>query len=209
MSEAQRSAYARYSQKWVLPFEESCISWSSLFPGTEKRIVDIGFGMGEATRTVASEHPEWGILGIEVHKPGIGKLLWYIHQEKLNNIRIVENDAVKVVADMLAPASVDAFHIWFPDPWPKKRHHKRRLLQPDFVSLCASRLKSGGCIHMATDWSHYAEYVLEVFSQNPHLKNTCKDWAPRPEYRPQTKFEKKGLAEGRTIRDIIFTKVDT
>ncbi len=208
MSESQRLAYERLREPWVLSHEQAPVAWQTLFPHDEKRVVEIGFGMGDATWIAASEHPRWSFLGIEVHKPGVGKLLWWIKNKQLNNIRIVEHDAVEVLRDMLSVNSVDAIHIWFPDPWPKKRHHKRRLVQKEFAQLCAGRLRAGGYLHVATDWQNYADAVLETLEGLPMLKNTHERWAPRPEYRPVTKFEAKGMAAGRTIRDIIFRKVE-
>jgi tRNA (guanine-N7-)-methyltransferase len=165
--------------------------------------------MGDATRKVASEHPEWGILGIEVHKPGVGKLLWWIEQEKLNNLAIVEHDAVEVLTDMIPPGTVNGIHIWFPDPWPKKKHHKRRLIRQDFVDLLVNTLIPGGYIHIATDWEPYADHILEVLNNSDRLINRSNGWSPKPDYRPDTKFENRGIKEDRTIRDIIFEKEKT
>ena len=206
MSEAQKRAYAELSPGRVLGYGTTPLDWRQLFPDAGKIIVEIGFGMGDATRQMAAAHPDWGILGIEVHPPGVGKLLWWMKELELDNIRIVEHDAVEVMRNMIPPGSVDGVHIWFPDPWPKKKHHKRRLIQPDVVSDAVRCLKPGGYIHAATDWEPYAEHILEVFRRREGLVNTAESWAEKPEYRPYTKFENRGVAENRLIRDIIFKK---
>ena len=206
MSDAQKKAYESYSSRWVLPYKPGFIDWKAIFPDAEKHIIEIGFGMGDATRQMAHKYPEWGILGIEVHKPGVGKLLWWIHQMNLENLRIVEHDAIEVLSDMIIPESVDGIHIWFPDPWPKKRHHKRRLIQKDFAQLMMRVLKKRAYIHAATDWEPYAEHILNVFSETTGLRNRYELWAEKPDYRPDTKFENRGIDAQRVIRDIIFEK---
>lgn len=205
MSDAQKKAYEESAPGRILPYGK-LLDVACLFPKAERIVVEIGFGMGDATRQLASENPSWGILGVEVHKPGVGKLLWWIEKEGLENIRIIEHDAVDVVSDMLPTGSIDGFHIWFPDPWPKKRHHKRRLIQPNFVEVMTRALKNGGYIHIATDWEPYAEHIRGVLEGTNEMKNCFKEWAPKPDYRPDTKFENRGLAADRTIRDIIFKK---
>ena len=206
MSEAQKKALENLAPGRVLPVSTAELDWRKLFPTAEKCLVEIGFGMGYATRTVASEHPMWGILGIEVHPPGVGKLLWYMDQMNLENIRIVQHDAVEVLDQMIAADTVDGFHIWFPDPWPKKRHHKRRLIQSPFAEQMLRCLKPGGYVHAATDWEPYAEHIMDVLTETDGLKNRFDRWAPKPDYRPDTKFETRGLAADRVIRDIIFEK---
>jgi len=206
MSDAQKKAYTALSPKWVLPVDGTPVDFRKLFPEAEKCIVEIGFGMGDATRQMAKEHPEWGILGVEVHKPGVGKLLWWINQVSLKNLFIIEHDAVEVFSTILPRGSVDGIHIWFPDPWPKKRHHKRRLIQADFTGLLREVLKPGGYIHAATDWEPYANHILDVFNETPGLKNRYELWADKPDYRPDTKFEHRGIEARRIIRDIIFEK---
>jgi len=206
MSDAQKKAYEELSTQWLIPDNGNLLDWDSLFPDTHRRIIEVGFGMGDATRKMAKERKGWGILGIEVHKPGVGKLLWWIEREQLKNIRIVEADAVEVLAGMIPRESVDGIHIWFPDPWPKKKHHKRRLIQPAFVRQLTGTLRIGGYVHAATDWEPYAEDILTVFEGTPGLKNRYERWAAKPEYRPDTKFENRGIAAERVIRDIIFEK---
>ena len=206
MSEAQKKAYDELFPKWGIPFRQGFLDWNAAFGRDGKRIVEIGFGMGDATRRMAVVKPEWNILGVEVHRPGVGKLLWWMEQESLENIRVIEHDAVEVLQNVLEPGSVDGFHIWFPDPWPKKRHHKRRLIQPELVEHLVRVLKPGGYIHAATDWEHYACHILAVLNGHPNLENRFEQWAPKPDYRPDTKFENRGLTAGRQIRDIIFEK---
>jgi len=205
MSDAQKRSYRELSEKWILPWDRT-LDWDSTFPGNRRRIVEIGFGMGDATRRVAEMHPDWALVGVEVHRPGVGKLLWWIDHENLENIRIVEHDAVDVLTTTLKPESVDGVHIWFPDPWPKKRHHKRRLIQSDFAESVRTVLKPGGYIHVATDWEPYAEHIMETLENTDGLINSFDRWAVKPDYRPDTKFENKGIAAERSIRDIIFMK---
>ena len=162
--------------------------------------------MGETTAAIAAAHPETDFLGLEVHTPGVGSLLKEIAARGLGNLRIVQHDAVEVLREMIAPASLAGAHIFFPDPWPKKRHHKRRLIQPGFVDLLARRLRPGGYLHLATDWQDYAEQMLAVLAAEPLLENTAADFAARPAYRPQTKFEARGLRLGHGIWDLVFRR---
>jgi tRNA (guanine-N7-)-methyltransferase len=169
-------------------------------------VLEIGFGMGETTATIAAANPGIDYLAIEVHTPGVGGLLKLFDERGLANVRIVQHDAVDVLEHMIAPGALDGVHVFFPDPWPKKRHHKRRLIQPPLVSLLASRLKPGGYIHVATDWEAYAQQVLEVLSREPALRNTADGYAPRPDYRPLTKFDQRGLRFGHGVWDVVFRK---
>jgi tRNA (guanine-N7-)-methyltransferase len=168
--------------------------------------VEIGFGIGQATASIAAAQPERDFIGIEVHPPGVGALLQRIDQAGLSNLRIVQHDAVAVLEAMIAPASLAAVHVFFPDPWPKKKHHKRRLIQPAFVALVASRLAPGGTLHCATDWQPYAEQMLAVLAAEPSLTNPSDAYAPRPAYRPLTKFEQRGLNLGHGVWDLVFSK---
>jgi tRNA (guanine-N7-)-methyltransferase len=170
------------------------------------KILEIGFGMGAATAQIAAANPDKDYLGIEVHTPGVGNLLKLMEEQELTNLRVIQHDAVEVLRHMIADASLDGVHIFFPDPWPKKRHHKRRLLQAEFVALLCSKLKLGGYLHFATDWEEYAQWTLEVLRAEPKLANTVADYAPRPEYRPLTKFEQRGLNLGHGVWDLIFTR---
>jgi tRNA (guanine-N7-)-methyltransferase len=179
-----------------------------------KVILEIGFGMGEATAHIAKLMPGDLYLACEVHPPGVGALLKRIGDEGIGNIRIIQHDAVQVLNHMLAPDSLDGVHIFFPDPWHKKRHNKRRLIQPPLVALLASRIKPGGYIHCATDWQEYAEQILQVLSDEPSLVNTAPvdaatgadGYAPKPDYRPLTKFENRGIKLGHGVWDVVFRK---
>ncbi len=170
------------------------------------KILEIGFGMGETSAQIAEANPQNDYLEIEVHTPGVGSLCKLVAEKGLKNVRIVQHDAVEVLRDMIQPGVLSGVHIFFPDPWPKARHHKRRLIQPPLVALLASRLKTGGYIHCATDWENYAEQMLEVLSAEPMLENTADGYAPRPDYRPLTKFEQRGLRLGHGVWDVIFTR---
>jgi tRNA (guanine-N7-)-methyltransferase len=171
-----------------------------------KKILEIGFGMGESTAKIAQTLPDCDFIAVEVHTPGVGSLLKLMLEHDIQNIRIIQHDAVEVLQHMLADASLDGVHIFFPDPWHKKRHHKRRLIQAEFVKLLCSKLKAGAYIHVATDWQEYAEWVLEVLQAEPQLKNTTQDYAPKPSYRPLTKFENRGLKLGHGVWDMVFIR---
>jgi tRNA (guanine-N7-)-methyltransferase len=170
-------------------------------------VVEIGTGMGETTAALAAAAPEVNYLAVEVYKPGLAQLLMRAAALGLTNLRLVRGDAVRLLRDHLAPGSVDAIRVFFPDPWPKKRHHKRRLVGPAFVALAASRLRPGGTLHFATDWQHYADSMLAACEAEPELRNEHDGWAPRPAWRPATKFERRAEAEGRPVRDLIFRRV--
>jgi len=169
-------------------------------------IVEIGFGMGESTAAIAGLLPDTNFIGIEVHTPGVGALLKLVGERNLGNLRIVQHDAVEVLKQMIPDRSLAGFHIFFPDPWPKKRHHKRRLIQPELVKLLVAKLAADGYIHLATDWEDYALHMLEVLRAEPALKNTAQDYAPRPSYRGTSSFERKGLAKGHGVWDLVFRK---
>lgn len=171
-----------------------------------KKILEIGFGMGETTAKIAQTLPDCDFLAAEVHTPGVGALLKLIEESALTNIRVIQHDVVEVLQNMLAETSLDGVHIFFPDPWHKKRHHKRRLIQGEFVKLLCSKLKVGGYLHVATDWQEYAEWVLEVLSAEPQLQNTADSYAVKPAYRPLTKFENRGIKLGHGVWDLVFTK---
>lgn len=192
--------------QWSVPYEKHLLNIESLFGRNGPLILEIGFGMGETTEKIAQARPEDLFLGVEVFNAGVGSLLNRIDHSGLTNVRIIQHDAVEVLRDMIAPDSLSGVHIYFPDPWPKKRHHKRRLIQPTFVSLLASRLAPGAYMHLATDWEHYAHQMLDVLRGEPTLRNTTDGFAPRPDYRPQTKFETRGLKLGHGVWDLIFTK---
>jgi tRNA (guanine-N7-)-methyltransferase len=207
VTNAQRRACEELLPVYGVSFAPDALELDRLFGRAAPKILEIGFGMGETTATIAQEHPENDYLGIEVHTPGVGSLLKRIADLHLENVRIIQHDAVEVVQQMIAPAALDGVHLFFPDPWPKKRHHKRRLIQPAFVALLASRMKPGACVHTCTDWEEYARQMLEAFSAEPALQNTASGYANRPEARPETKFERRGLALGHRVWDLVFRKV--
>jgi tRNA (guanine-N7-)-methyltransferase len=207
ITNAQRRAHAELLPAYGVAFSAVPVDLGRLFGRSSPKIFEIGFGMGETTAAIAQEHPESDYLGIEVHSPGVGSLLARIAELRLTNVRIIQHDAVEVLQHMIAPDALDGVHIFFPDPWPKKRHHKRRLIQPPFVSLLVSRMKPGALVHACTDWEDYARQMLEVFSAETSLRNTASGYAERPGTRPQTKFERRGLALGHRVWDLVFRKV--
>ena len=187
-------------------YAEQCLDLNQLFGREAPKILEIGFGMGESTASIAQSHPGQDFLGIEVHTPGVGSLLRQIQELGLSNLRLIQHDAVEVLQHMIADASLDGVHIFFPDPWPKKRHHKRRLIQTNFVALLVGKLKPGGYLHMATDWQEYAEWAMEMLQAETQLSNTAPGYAPQPDYRPLTKFERRGLKLGHGVWDLIFRR---
>ncbi len=206
MSAAQRRSYETLGERFILPYAAAPLRSEAAFGNDHGVTVEIGFGMGIATAMIAEANPDQNYLGIEVHTPGIGRLLWEIEKRGLSNIRIVEHDAVEVLEDMIADSSVAAFHIFFPDPWPKKRHHKRRLVKRPFTDLLASKLADGGYLYMATDWAEYGDWALAELSATPGLRNAYAGFAPHQEWRPQTKFEKKGEAKAHAVRELYFMR---
>lgn len=206
VSNAQQRALDTLSPHFSVPYAARLLDMDAVFGRAAPRILEIGFGMGETTAAIAAAHPENDYLAIEVHTPGVGSLLKQIAERGLSNVRIVQHDAVEVLRDMVPDASLDGIHIFFPDPWHKKRHNKRRLIQAQFVALLAHKLRPGGYVHMATDWRDYAEQALAVFGAEPLLQNMTSGYAPRPSYRPLTKFEQRGLKLGHGVWDVVFTK---
>jgi len=203
----QARALATLAPRFVLPFNAAPADFAVAFGRAAPLVVEIGFGMGSATAALASASPQTNFLGIEVHPPGVGALLQRIDEAGLANIRIVQHDAVEVLERMVAAGSLAGVNIFFPDPWHKKRHHKRRLVQAEFVRLIAERLADDGILHCATDWQPYAEQMLEVLSAEPRLVNSVAEgFAPRPQSRPLTKFEHRGLARGHGVWDLVFRK---
>ncbi|NTV95384.1 MAG: tRNA (guanosine(46)-N7)-methyltransferase TrmB [Thiobacillus sp.] len=207
MGTGQARALEEYGPRFLIPYAPAPLDLDAAFGRAAAKVLEIGFGMGDSTATIAASQPGTDYLGVEVHTPGVGALLKRIGEGNLGNIRIVQHDAVEVLDHMIADASLDGIHVFFPDPWPKKKHHKRRLIQPAFVAKLASKLKPGGYLHLATDWEDYAGQMLEVLSDEAMLSNTAKDFSPRPDYRPLTKFEKRGLRLGHGVWDLIFTRV--
>jgi tRNA (guanine-N7-)-methyltransferase len=205
-SPAQQRAHAELMPRFGLPFAPQTIDPEAVFGRRAGLVVEVGSGMGETTAQIAAEHPERDYLAIEVHAPGVGSLLKHVAERGLTNVRIVQHDAVEVLREMVPEASLAAIHIFFPDPWPKKRHHKRRLVQPAFAELAATRLAPGGILHVATDWEEYAYHVLQVLADSPFLRNTADGFAQRPRWRPETKFERRGVGLGHGVWDIVFER---
>lgn len=206
VSNAQRRAHDTLLPRLGITFGEATLDLDAVFGRSAPRILEIGCGMGETTVAIAAAHPECDYIGIEVHTPGVGSLLKQIDEAGLSNVRVIQHDAVAVMDTMIPPSSLDGMHIFFPDPWPKKRQQKRRLIQSPFIALAASRLKPGAYLHAATDWQEYAEQILAVFSAEPTLVNTATGYAEKPAYRPQTKFETRGLKLGHGVWDIVFRR---
>ncbi|MBI5612175.1 MAG: tRNA (guanosine(46)-N7)-methyltransferase TrmB [Gammaproteobacteria bacterium] len=208
ITSAQRRALDELWPRYGIKAGEAPLDFAALFPNRTPPIVEIGFGNGEALATLAAAHPENNYLGIEVHRPGIGSLLLRLDSGALTNVRLLEGDAKEVLAQRIPPGSVQAVHVFFPDPWPKKRHHKRRLVQADFVASIQRALAPDGYLHLATDWQEYAEHMLALLDQTPGFENTAGagNYAPRPEYRPLTKFERRGQRLGHGVWDLIFRR---
>jgi len=202
----QARAFSELGPRYVVPYQDTPADLESLFGRAADTILEIGFGMGEATAHIAGLMPEKNFLCCEVHEPGVGALLKRIGEQGLSNIRIVQHDAVEVIDHMLRPESLAGVHIFFPDPWHKLRHSKRRLVQPPLIARLATRIAAGGYIHCATDWEPYAQQMLAVLGAEPQLRNSAEGYAPRPEYRPLTKFENRGLRLGHGVWDLVFVK---
>ncbi|MBV8035153.1 tRNA (guanosine(46)-N7)-methyltransferase TrmB [Roseateles sp.] len=206
MGTGQIKALAELGPKFVLPYKPERIDPEAVFGRKAPLVLEIGFGMGGATAEIAATLPDHDFIGCEVHEPGVGALLKLIDEKQLANIRIVQHDAVEVLRDMIGPDALAGVHIFFPDPWHKKRHNKRRLIQPEFVAKLVRHLAPGGYLHCATDWQPYAEQMLEVLSAEPHLLNTAAGYADKPAYRPLTKFENRGIKLGHGVWDLVFRK---
>ena len=204
---AQQRAYKNLSRDYLINFANDAVNFQNIFENEFPVIAEIGFGMGDATAVIAAENPEKNYFGIEVHKPGIGKLLLEIEKRSLSNVRIIEHDATEVFEKMIPTNSLDGIHIFFPDPWPKKRHHKRRLVKRPFSGVLESKLKPGGYLYMVTDWEDYAGCALAELSATENLANTFDNYAPHQDWRPRTGFEKKGLAKNHKVKELLFTKV--
>jgi tRNA (guanine-N7-)-methyltransferase len=205
-SRGQQRAYADLMPRWGVEYRQEPLNFREIFGRSAPVVAEIGSGMGETTARIAAENPAHDYLAIEVHAPGVGSLLKQLEEAGSANVRVVQHDAVEVMRDMVPAGSLAGIHVFFPDPWPKKRHHKRRLIQPEVAELLAARLAPGGYLHVATDWQEYAEHVLEVLRHTPGLRNTAQDYAPRPSTRPETKFERRGIRLGHGVWDIVFTR---
>ena len=206
MTAAQERSYNELAPAWCIQFEQKKLNLVDVFGNTNPIIIEIGFGMGDATLEIAQANPNINYLGIEVHRPGVGRVLSEIKKRELKNLYIIEHDALEVLEYMIGDNCVNGFHIFFPDPWPKKRHHKRRMLQRPRTNLMAQKLAPGGYLYFVTDWLEYAEFALEELNQTEHLKNKYDGFAPAQSWRSQTKFERKGMAADRPITEILFEK---
>jgi len=206
LSVAQARALEQLGPRFCLPYQKSVLDIDASFGRTAPAVLEIGTGMGDATAHIAALLPEKNFIGVEVHTPGIGSLLKLIGEKSLDNLRLIQHDAVEVVTHMLAPDSLAGVHVFFPDPWHKARHNKRRLIQSPFVQLLVSRISPGGYLHCATDWEDYAVQMLEVLNAEQQLKNTADGFSSRPDYRPLTKFENRGIQLGHGVWDLVFTR---
>jgi len=206
ISSAQQRACDTLLPLYGIPYNAQLLNLDQAFGRIAPKIVEIGFGMGDSTATIARSHPENDYLALEVHTPGVGNLLQLIDAHQISNIRIIQHDAVDVLRDMVDANTLDGVHIFFPDPWHKARHNKRRLIQTQFISQLVGKIKPKGYLHVATDWQDYAEQVLTVLSAEPALENTAEDYATRPAYRTLTKFEQRGIRLGHGVWDLIFIR---
>jgi len=206
ISAAQTRALETLHGRYGVAFRDAPLDARALFGRSAPLVVEVGSGMGETTARIAAEHPDTDYVAIEVHAPGVGSLLKLAEEHGLANLRVIRHDALEVLQHMIPDASLAGLHLFFPDPWPKKRHHKRRLIQPAFVALLATRMKPGAYLHAATDWEDYAAQMLEVLRAEATLVNTAPGFAERPATRPETKFEQRGLKLGHRVWDLVFRK---
>jgi tRNA (guanine-N7-)-methyltransferase len=207
LTEAQRRSYESLSGKFLIPYEPKKLDFTEIFGNGNPVVVEIGFGMGRATAIIAGDNPDKNYIGLEIHKPGIGRLLWEIEQRPLSNVRIIEHDATEVFQHMIPADSLEGVHIFFPDPWPKKRHHKRRLIQRPFTDCIASKLRYKGYIYMVSDWQDYAEWALSALTNTEGMVNDYEGFAEPQSWRPQTSFEKKGLDKKHEIKELFFRRI--
>ncbi|MET3131093.1 tRNA (guanine-N7-)-methyltransferase [Oxalobacteraceae bacterium GrIS 1.11] len=206
LSIAQARALETLGPQFMLEFSKAPLDFAAAFGRTAPTILEIGFGMGDTTSHIAKGMPDQDFIGVEVHTPGVGSLLKQIGEQQLGNLRLIQHDAVEVLTHMIPADSLAGVHVFFPDPWHKARHNKRRLIQAPFVKLLTERLAPGGYLHCATDWQEYAEQMLEVLGAEPGLANSADGYAPQPAYRPLTKFENRGLRLGHGVWDLVFVK---
>ena len=208
LTKGQAHALETVWPQFGIEYTENLLDLNQVFARSDsKKILEIGFGMGESTAKIAQTLPDCDFTAVEVHTPGVGSLLKLIEESSIQNIRIIQHDVVEVLQQMIADNSLDGVHIFFPDPWHKKRHHKRRLIQAEFLTLLCTKLKVGAYIHVATDWQEYAEWVLDALKAEPQLKNTAIDYAEKPAYRPLTKFENRGIKLGHGVWDLVFARI--
>ena len=206
LTASQQRAIDEGMPRWGIEYQPQPLDLTQAFGREAPKILEIGFGMGTATAEIAAANPQNDYLGIEVHSPGVGNLFKLIAEQNLGNLRLIRHDAVEVMDHMLPDACLDGVHIFFPDPWHKKRHNKRRLIQAPFIEKLVKKIKPGGYLHAATDWEDYAIQIMEVFSNNAELQNSADGYAPRPDYRPLTKFEARGIRLGHGVWDIVFIR---
>ncbi len=206
MTDGQHAAFEHYWPQFGLSLHDGLLQPEVSFARHQPLVLEIGFGMGDSLLQMAQNEPDKNFIGIEVHPPGVGRLLNNAGKAEIPNLKIYMADATDVLDDCIAPLSLHRFQLYFPDPWHKKKHHKRRIVQPDFIDRVAGKMQSGGLLHLATDWENYAEYMLEVLSANPALENTAEQYAPRPAFRPTTKFELRGERLGHGVWDLVFRK---
>ncbi len=209
LTPGQQRALDRLWPRYGIDYSEALLDLDAVFGRSASHILEIGFGNGESLAEIAANHPEQDFIGIEVHRPGVGHLLRELEARDLDNVRVITHDAVEVLKAQIPDADLDAVYLFFPDPWPKKRHHKRRIVQPGFVQLLRRKLKVGGVFHLATDWENYAEHMLEVMRGAEGFRNLAADnaYSPRPGYRPVTKFEQRGQRLGHGVWDLLFERV--
>ena len=208
ITDGQRGAFDQWWPLYGLSLFKGKLNLDEIFGRTAPLVLEVGFGMGDSLFAMASEDRDSNFIGIEVHPPGVGRLINNAGQAQLDNLKVYMADALDVLEDCIADNSLDRFQLFFPDPWHKKKHHKRRIVQPEFVALINRKLKDGGICHMATDWEDYAEQMMEVLCAAPGFTNTAPDYcfAERPAYRPKTKFENRGELRGHGVWDIVFKK---
>ena len=207
LTKHQAEGIKSLSSLYTIPFGDNILNWDNIFNGEGKKIIEIGFGMGHTTAEIAETLNTFNFIAIDVHSPGVGNLLNKIKEKNLNNLRIIQHDAVEVLDRMTLDDSLDAIHIFFPDPWHKKRHNKRRLIQEPFLELITRKLKKGGYIHVATDWEDYANWIMDVFKKNAMYKAKNSDFSKKPLYRPKTKYENRGVNLGHQVWDMVFIKI--
>ena len=209
MTEGQQKAYDRCWPQWGLALSDGMIDYQAVFGNDHPVVFEIGFGMGDSLAQMAAAAPELNFIGVEVHKPGVGRLLNLAEQQGLTNLRVYQDDAVEVLAQCISDASLHRLQLYFPDPWHKKKHHKRRIAQPAFIEQVGVKLTPGGVLHMATDWEPYAEHMVEVMVEAEGFENTAESGAyvEKPDYRPETKFERRGERLGHGVWDLVYRKI--
>lgn len=206
MTDGQQAAFDRFWPQYGLSLSDGMLDANSAFDETRPLVLEVGFGMGDSLLQMAIDEPDKNFIGIEVHPPGVGRLLNNTAQAQLTNLKIYMADATDVLRECIPENSLHRFQVYFPDPWHKKKHHKRRIVQPEFIACAAARLEAGGLLHLATDWQNYAEHMLEVVAASVHLENTAETFAPKPSFRPTTKFEMRGERLGHGVWDLLFRK---